>query len=375
MNTEAGILEVVEAIYDAAMDESRWPIALEKLTRLTDSQAASFWVLDGSAQPRLPVFTSINFEQNFIAEYLKCMVPHDPTVQYLVSHPHQPIVHDGLFITEREKDRHPYYDWHGRHSDTRFRLVNQMCPAPAVQAGVALHRARRVGRYEAHDIEQFEVLHRHIERALAIGFRIGSLGTLQRCTIDLLERNPAAIVLLDEHRRVVYANRAAGSLHEQRDGVVLAATLSLLRKPDNDRLQRLLAESSALTESPHAPSAGVMRALRPSGKRPYAVLVTPMPRRYPALSTLRPAICVIITDPEAQTSLSGSRLKAVFGLTDAETQLALRLATGEDLQATAAKLRIRYGTARTRLVEIFRKTETHRQGELIRLLLTTLAMG
>jgi DNA-binding CsgD family transcriptional regulator len=34
------------------------------------------------------------------------------------------------------------------------------------------------------------------------------------------------------------------------------------------------------------------------------------------------------------------------------------------------KLRITYGTARTRLADIFQKTNTHRQAELVTLLLT-----
>ncbi len=112
------------------------------------------------------------------------------------------------FITEREKDRHPYYDWHARHCDTRFRMVDQISPAPSAQHGIALHRNRNAGRKEAKDIEQFEVLHRHIERAPAIGF-IGSLGTMQQCTTEMLDRNPAAILLLDERKRVVHSNHGA----------------------------------------------------------------------------------------------------------------------------------------------------------------------
>jgi len=44
-----------------------------------------------------------------------------------------------------------------------------------------------------------------------------------------------------------------------------------------------------------------------------------------------------------------------------------------ELRSAAAELKIAYGTARVRLAEIFHKTETRRQGELIRLLLSTLA--
>ncbi|HJQ81563.1 MAG TPA: hypothetical protein VJ828_16495, partial [Lacipirellulaceae bacterium] len=226
------------------MDETRWPEALEELSNLTGSQAATFWVLDGSEQPRLPTFTYINLDPAFVQEYLDEVAPLDPTVQYLVGHPNQPIVHDGLVITEREKDFHPYYDWHGRYSDLRFRLVGQVCPAPAVHAGIALHRTRKTGRYESQDIERFAALYRHLERALAIGFRLGSLGAMQQWTTELLDRYPAAILLLDERKRTVYANRSAEAFRSNGDGIRLSADgVTLLRRQDNDRLQRLIAQA------------------------------------------------------------------------------------------------------------------------------------
>lgn len=38
-------LETIAALYDAALDQTLWPVALAKLTRLTSSQASTFWVL------------------------------------------------------------------------------------------------------------------------------------------------------------------------------------------------------------------------------------------------------------------------------------------------------------------------------------------
>ena len=376
MSFDQRMLAVIQAVYDAAMDEARWPEALKELSDFTGSQAATFWVLDGSEQPRLPTFTYINLDPAFVQEYLDRVAPLDPTVQYLVSHPNQPIVHDGLVITEREKDHHPYYDWHGRYSDLRFRLVGQVCPAPAVQAGVALHRTRKAGRYESQDIDRFALLYRHLERALAIGFRLGSLGAMQQCTTEMLDRNPAAVLMLDKHKRIVYANRNAEAFRSNGDGIRFSADgINLVRRQDNDRLQRLIARAL----SPIAPSGdspgGVMRAVRPSGKRAYTMLVAPTSRQYPALSTLRPAVCIMISDPDRQGPLPSYRLQGAFGLTEAEARLCALLAAGEELRSAAEKLGITYGTARTRLAEIFQKTETHRQGELIRLLLTTLAMG
>jgi DNA-binding CsgD family transcriptional regulator len=375
MSLDQRVLAAIQALYDAAMDETLWPKALQEITDLTGSQAATFWVLDSSDQPRLPTLITHNFDPGFMQAYLDGVVPHDPTVQYLVRHPSQSIVHDGLVITEPEKDRHPYYDWHGRHSDTRFRLVGQVRPAPAVQAGVALHRTRRVGRYEVDDIERFSVLNGHLERALSIGFRLGSLGAIQKSAMELLDRNPAAVLLLDGHQRVVYANRSVDALRSNRDGIRVSGNeIVLLRKQDQDRLQGLIAHVLSEVTAPGKGPGGVMRVQRPSGKRPYAILVAPVSRQYPMLAVLRPAVCVVVTDPEGQRPLPAARIQSAFGLTEAEARLASILAGGVELRSAAEQLKITYGTARARLAEIFQKTETRRQGELINLLLSTLAI-
>lgn len=372
MSSEEAILETIETIYDAATNETLWPVALQHLTDVTQSQAATFWVLDGADEPRLPIFVYVNFDSAFVAEYLERATPLDPTVKYLVAHPDQRIVHDGLVISEREKKRHPYYDWHGRHSDTHFRLVGQTSSAPAMHAGVALHRTRSAGAYDRGDIEQFRVLYRHIERALAIGLRLGVLGAMHRCTMELLDRNPTGILLLDSRKHVVYMNSTAAALCSSGDGLKLTREgIALTRSRDNGRMQRLIEEALTKPRAPHAFRGGGMMAVRASGRRAYAIFVAPVAERYPTLSPLRPAVCILINDPERSVLPPAGRLREIFGLTAAEARLAVLLAAGTDLRTAADRLHITYGTARARLAEIFHKTRTRRQAELVKVLLTT----
>jgi DNA-binding CsgD family transcriptional regulator len=61
-----------------------------------------------------------------------------------------------------------------------------------------------------------------------------------------------------------------------------------------------------------------------------------------------------------------------FGLTLAQARLALHLAAGETLRSAAAKSSISYETARSHLKNIFNKTGTCRQAELVIVILTAL---
>jgi DNA-binding CsgD family transcriptional regulator len=65
-------------------------------------------------------------------------------------------------------------------------------------------------------------------------------------------------------------------------------------------------------------------------------------------------------------------LRCHFGLTPAEARLALHLVAGETLRSAEVKLSISYETARTHLKNIFDKTGTCRQAELLVVILTAL---
>jgi len=373
VSTHERMLSVIEDFYAAALDERLWPTALKNLTDLTGSQASSFWVLDTSASPCLPTFVYINFDPQAIRQYLDGMAALDPTVRYLAANPSQAIVHhDGVLKKERDNRSRDYYDWHDRHIETRFRMVGQAKLGPELQAGVALHRTRKAGRYEVRDVDSFALLHRHLQRALTIGVRVGSLGAMQQVTSQWLDNNRAAILLLDRQKRVIFANRSAETLHSIGDGIRLSSEgIVLARAKENSQLQALIAKALAPNKSADMSTCGSMRISRPSGKRPYGIFVIPTSAQFPVLTVFRPAICVIITDPDRQIQAPIRHFQALFDLTPAEARLATRLAAGDDLRLAAEKLKITYGTARTRLSQLFQKTDCRRQSELVRILMTT----
>jgi DNA-binding CsgD family transcriptional regulator len=373
MPIDDSVLAAIEAAYEAATDESRWPDTLGTLADATDSQTATLWVLDRSAQARLPVFSFINSDPAFAKGYPDRMAPLDAMVQYLVAHPDQPIIDDGVYQVDRTIGPYPCYDWHRPHANGRHCLVGQTRPAPAIQVGVALHRTRKVGRYQPRDINRFAMLHSHLERALQIGFQLGSLGALQQWSSDLLDRSSFGMLLLDQHRRLMFATCRAETLANQRDGIRLSTDgLVLSNRDDDRRLQRLIAR--ALGVPPLKASSGVMQVLRPSGKRPYFLLAAPVSHGRVATFATQPAVCLTINDGEDQTQFPIQHLQTAFGLTRAEARLARLLANGTKLRSAGEQLGIQYGTARARLADIFRKTQTRRQAELIQLMMAILTM-
>ena len=78
---------------------------------------------------------------------------------------------------------------------------------------------------------------------------------------------------------------------------------------------------------------------------------------------------LVLEEPEARRQVAGAALADAFGLTPAEIRLAEALTQGKDLATIAEEHRVTIGTVRSQLKSIMAKTDTHRQAELVTLLL------
>ena len=249
-------------------------------------------------------------------------------------------------------------------------MAGMASPAPHLQSGITLHRTRQLGDFDDGQIARFNFLLPHIERAVRLSFQLGTLGAFRRATMALLDGNERAVIFLDRKGRVLFANKAASELTSRGDGLSLSPDgLSLANAGEQRRLDRLIA--AALAPSVARPSDGMMLAGRPSGKRPFSILVSPIRVPENIMTDVTPAICITLTDPQALTAMPQAALRDLFGLTRSEARLAARLAQGDALVQAAKILGLTYATVRAQLAAIFKKTHTNRQGELVHLLLSS----
>ena len=80
---------------------------------------------------------------------------------------------------------------------------------------------------------------------------------------------------------------------------------------------------------------------------------------------------VFITDPMRRQEAPSDLLMRLFGLSSAEGRLLEKLVSGRSVKQAASDLGITGDTARSYLKVIFQKTDTHRQTDLVRLVLSS----
>jgi DNA-binding CsgD family transcriptional regulator len=105
---------------------------------------------------------------------------------------------------------------------------------------------------------------------------------------------------------------------------------------------------------------------RPSGKRPYVIQVTPLHHHEIAGEC---TALLVVTDPNSETASAPTLLRQIYGLTLSEAEVAVRISRGTPVKQVAEQLSVSYTTVRTHLQHVYDKTDTHRQGDLVRLVL------
>jgi DNA-binding CsgD family transcriptional regulator len=81
------------------------------------------------------------------------------------------------------------------------------------------------------------------------------------------------------------------------------------------------------------------------------------------------AAIVFVNDPEQRPRPPQEVLNSLFGLTPAESRVALLLTDGHSVRRIAEMIGVKNSTLKSQLSSIYRKTSTSRQSELMRLMM------
>jgi DNA-binding CsgD family transcriptional regulator/PAS domain-containing protein len=362
-------LRTLEAVYDLASAPDDWTAVL---TRLGEVFQANLSYLHERDLRTMQVRASgVGGDPSIEREYGETWRYRNPLVNATRVWRSGEVVTDQMILPKEEFLRTPYYNEHfkriGCHSIVRLSLQTEN----GIHQSISLSRPLSAGEAEISEVELGRRFIPHLRRVASVTQKLrGSTATLDAAT-ELLDINPTGVLLFEQTGRVAYANRAARQMASASDGLVLRQSqLSAFNKQDDDALQNLIAAATGRGRDPFAPRSGAVSISRKSAARDYVVTVAPLAHQSFANIAATPIAFALVADPSVPVSPSPHLLRKVFGLTATEARLAGRLAEGDTTEQAAAAMDITIATARGYLAALFRKTDTNRQSELVRILLS-----
>lgn len=209
----------------------------------------------------------------------------------------------------------------------------------------------------------------HIDRAVTLSGRIGSSETMRRMDSDLLDRLSVGTVFLDARGQVIAATGMAQARLDAGDGLRLRNGSVTATCATADRA--LQSAIRAALANPCGDSSELLSLDQAEGDRALGVVVQPV---APTAQNEGIACALVIRDSDRRSAPGLDMLRGLFDLTPAEAGLTRILSMGHTLDEAASDLSISRNTARAHLRAIFSKCNINRQTELVRLVLSSVAM-
>jgi DNA-binding CsgD family transcriptional regulator len=356
MRSGDGISQLVGAVYDAALDADLWPSVLEQFAQTFGSTSAH--LSEDNLTSTAGRLMSYGFDPDFAARYAEYYAIRNVLWKNIVRQSLEGVLTDRIIMPREELVRSEFYNDFLQPQGGEEILCFAGVPRDGICMNLVLAREERYGAWGAKDMKALAAVTPHLNRSLGIKRQLGGLRLVNELADEALYRINCGLILVDAGAAVLFANRVAERLFENRGLRLRQNRLLAARPPETVALHRLVAETA------QSGVGGSLVIPRATGK-PLLISAAPMKARSAAAS----GVILFVRDMDVPAVPDLSNFVRYFGLTAAEASLAAELVKADGVTAAAARLRIARATARTHLIHIFQKTATRRQAELVRLML------
>jgi len=209
----------------------------------------------------------------------------------------------------------------------------------------------------------------HLRRAFSIHWQLAEQRSVIGSGLAGFDSIGIGVISIGGALQTVVMNKAAERIMKSGDGLIWrSGRLHAESLEDDAGLARLVGVLSGLAPADaEEPSICVRRK---SGARPYVVTALP-----PVASEGGRGGLVFIKDPEESAVPDADVLMRTYGMTKMEAALCGALVSGKTKKDFGVERGLSENTVKTHLAAVFLKTNTDRQAELVRLVLSSLVVG
>lgn len=355
------IARFVEELYDIALDGGEWQHALQRLTEIFGSSCAHLSI-DNFASTKGHLI-SFGTDHALAQSYASYYVTRNVLWQRIVQRSLEGILTNRIVMPFDELQRSEFYNDFLRPHGGEELLFSIGLQQREFVTNLVMWRPAKMGAWRPRHMKALAPLVPHLRRALRIRESIGDLHLARDLAGEALQHLEQGVLLVGAQARVRFANRAAESILADASGLYVEQRQLTARKPsDATRLRQLIADAV------HKKSGGTIPISR-DARPPLLTLVIPLRTEICQLVGDTAGVAIFIKDPDLSPKPSLAAFAAHFDLTPAQAAVARELVKGDGVEAAAARVGLSRATVRTHLINIFQKTSTKRQAELVRLML------
>ncbi len=359
--------DVVELIYEAALDVSRWQQVVVELARATGStggqvllwdtqvDGAAFSLVEGGASS--PEVVNRLYGAHYGAI--------DPRREHALGLPVGAWMACHHVCDDRFVDGSEFYqDYFIPVVGGRYMCGTRLADQQGMHAMLAIARAPGSEPFDPVALRYLDLLTPHLTRAARLHLRIARLQGEVSERESLIHRLAVPTWIVAADGRIAFAN-AAAETSMRAEGAALVWQAGRL----GTRLACDAARLAGAIDAAVSRSVGDSFAIGRGSEHPALCTLLPLSAR----STLanpwqRPMAAVFLSRADEGARLERKALQDLFGLTPAEARLAIELAAGHALDDCAARFGVSMSTVRVQLQAVYQKLGVNRQAALTAML-------
>ena len=364
-----GFSPLVERIYDAAIEPDGWSRLAPALARAFDADSCILLGWDKRTGETLWAGATANFTPDILSDYVTHYRAMDLWLAGGLQVPVGTTAVGGELVDDAVLLRSEFYNDYLKRLSHFDMLGGRLGVARHAEGFVALHRPHNAARFDIPDKQSLTILMPHLTQAMRLYQRLFGAhrtGVIATAALDLM---PTGVLAVGADRTLLYANAAAERLLSEGAGVNVHQRRLHCTDGAADRMLGQLVWETAGAATGRTSGAGeVLRASR-TERQPLSLLVCPCKPGTLQLGFAQPVALVFVGDPEDREATPIEVLVRLYGLTCAEARLIRALLAGDSLQDYAERATLSLNTVKSQLKQVFVKTSTKRQAELMRQLL------
>lgn len=369
-------LDIVSAIYDAALDRTLWPAALEFIRMYVGVSAIHLLAVDR----RLGIITfsaTANVSQDAELEYVRRYCAIDPRVKTMLACPPGEWVYCHELLSEEFVKHDPFYQGLIIPNGLRYVAASKVYEDDNISVMFAMFTGLGLPPVSRAQTARADSIAPHLEKATRLSLNNFVCSSLALVGMEIVNRLRYPVFLLKADGHVVHMNTAARQVLEEQ-GAMLRMEGEKLSCADAGSARRMAGALQCFqSEAParvtaHGiqPDAQILSLERP-GQRPLKGFISALhPQTVMGVFGPQRLMMAAFSDPCKSAVPDVALLMAAYGLTPAEARVATQVALGKSIKQTAVELHVQPTTVRTQLDNVFRKTGTGKQSEMVAELLS-----
>ena len=359
--------DLLLAFHDAALEPHLWPAALERAAGFLQARAMLLLARFVPPEPRPMAARLHGITPEFAAAYTTRLYQCDPVLPGATRLPPGSVFRLREFFPGEEAMREArivrewmepqgFHDLIGVVLQPGQPYANMLVAFTGPEP-FAADADRRLVRWAP-----------YLQRAVRILRRLASAGSERALLRDVVDRLGSGLVIVGQSGRVLVTNETANQIFAASDGLTLRdGRLHAAGASDRERLGTALDDVIV-----HGRDACASLG-RPSGAPPLTILAVPIETPDKMGSGEVEVAVLFIHDPLDSPPLDPADVQVMFGLTPGQAELAALLSQGHSLEEVGERLGLTLNTVRTRVKQVFARTGTSRQAELVRRLVLSAA--